>query len=242
MTVPAIAVELPGGPTPYKNRAHAGRQLARALRAAEPGPDALVLALPRGGVPVAFAVANDLRLPLDVMVVRKVGMPGHEEYAIGAIGSDGVRVLQRDIIDDNGLSPELLDALCDAALHELQRRERRYRGDRPPLQLAGRTIILVDDGIATGSSMRAALEVARAGRPARIIVAAPVGAPDSCEALAREADELVCPLQPPRFHAVGNWYQRFDQTSDEEVIKLLTAAWRSGDRAGRRDELIEGRS
>ncbi|QYF96146.1 phosphoribosyltransferase [Massilia sp. PAMC28688] len=218
-----------GGTTPYKHRAHAGRQLARALRAITPGPDALVLALPRGGVPVAFAVASELKLPLDIMVVRKVGMPGHEEYAIGAIGSDGVRVLQRDIINDRQIPPERLDALCAAALHELHRRERLYRGQRPPPQLAGRTVILVDDGIATGSSMRAACEVARAGHPARLILAAPVGAPDTCAALAREADALVCPLQPPRFRAVGQWYQRFDQTSDEEVARLLEQAWRHQD-------------
>lgn len=210
---------------PYRNRAHAGRQLARPLRDALRGDDAIVLALPRGGVPVAHAVAAGLHLPLDILLVRKIGMPGHEEFAIGAIGSGGVRVLQNDVVQAAGISATTLATLCDAATHELNRRERRYRAARPPPALFRRTVILVDDGIATGASMRAAIAVARASEPARLIVAAPVGAPDSCAALAPLADQLVCPLQPPRFQAVGQWYKQFDQTSDDEVIDLLTDAW-----------------
>lgn len=216
---------------PYRHRVHAGRQLAKALRAElSDGEDAIVLALPRGGVPVAYAVAAGLHLPLDILLVRKIGMPGHEEYAIGAVGSGGVQVVQRDVLEAAGIDSATLEALCDTATRELDRRERHYRGARPPPDLCRRTVILVDDGIATGASMRAAIAVARASDPARLIVAAPVGAPDSCAALAPLADLLVCPLQPPRFHAVGQWYRQFDQTSDEEVVGLLTDAWHA--RAG----------
>lgn len=212
-------------PTPYRNRAHAGRQLARALRGQLHEEDAIVLALPRGGVPVAHAVAAGLHLPLDILLVRKLGMPGHEEFAVGAIGSGGVRVLRKDVVKAAGIDAATLAAMCDTATRELNRRDRHYRGGRPPPPLAQRTVILVDDGIATGASMRAAIAVARASGPARLIVAAPVGAPDTCAALARLVDQLVCPLQPPRFHAVGQWYRQFDQTSDEEVIELLTDTW-----------------
>lgn len=211
---------------PYRHRAQAGRQLAKALRS-ELGnsDDAIVLALPRGGVPVAHAVASGLHLPLDILLVRKIGMPGHEEFAIGAVGSGGVRVLQQEAVQAAQISTATLAALCEVATRELNRRDRHYRGARPAPDLCQRTVILVDDGIATGSSMRAAIAVARASGPARLIVAAPVGAPESCAALAPLVDQLVCPLQPPRFHAVGQWYKQFDQTSDAEVVDLLTDAW-----------------
>ena len=211
---------------PYKDRAHAGKKLARALQAEVDDPQALVLALPRGGVPVGAALAGALGLALDILLVRKIGMPGHEEYAIGAVGSGGVTVLERHAVQESGLAPEAIDALCASALQELTRRARHYRGARPWPVLRGRTVVLVDDGIATGASMRAALEVVSAGEPGRVVIAAPVGAPDSCAALAPLADALVCPLQPPHFHAVGRWYRQFEQTADDEVVDLLIQAWR----------------
>lgn len=212
---------------PYKDRTHAGKLLARALRSEVDDPHALVLALPRGGVPVGAAVAAVLGLQLDILLVRKIGMPGHEEYAIGAVGSGGVTVLERHAVQESGLPQEAIEALCAAAMGELTRRERHYRGGRPWPDVRGRTVVLVDDGIATGASMRAALEVVSAGEPGRIIIAAPVGAPDSCAALAPLAAALVCPLQPPRFHAVGQWYRQFEQMGDDEVVDLLTLAWRT---------------
>lgn len=213
----------------YRDRTQAGRQLARLLRPHADDPGAIVLALPRGGVPVAYEIAHALHLPLDLLVVRKLGMPGHEEFAIGAIGSGGVRVLQDDVIDACGLAADAVSAVCQVANRELARREALYRGARPLPALAGRTVIVVDDGIATGSTMRAAVEVVRAQHAARVIVAAPVGAPDTCAALAEFADALVCPLQPPGFMSVGQWYKEFDQTSDEEVLSLVSRAWREHD-------------
>lgn len=211
----------------YKDRRQAGRKLARALRAVLDDPDALILALPRGGVPVAFDVAREFLLPLDILLVKKLGMPGHEEFAIGAVGRGGVRVLQPEALEVGGICPDRLETICDRTVAELERRHRQYCGGRPLLDLADRTVVLVDDGIATGASMRAAIAVAEAGKPARIIVAAPVGAPDTCAALAPLVSALVCPLQPASFHAVGQWYRAFDQTSDEEVIDLLALAWRA---------------
>jgi predicted phosphoribosyltransferase len=202
---------------PFRNRIHAGKQLALALRDYAYDPGAIVLALPRGGVPVGFAVAQALGLALDILLVRKLGMPGHEEFAIGAVASGGVRVLQRDLVHDVGISAAALEAMCARQMAELERRERLYRGARPPPPLAGHTVILVDDGLATGSSMRAA----------RTVVGVPVGAADTCIALEPEVDELVCPLQPPGFRAVGQWYRHFDQTTDDEVIDLLAQAWRA---------------
>ena len=211
---------------PFRNRIHAGRQLAQALPAELHGSDAIVLALPRGGVPVGFVVAKELELELDILLVRKLGLPGHEEFAMGALGSGGVRVLQPDVLRVFGVSHAKLDAICLREQQEIERRERQFRGQRPLPQLRGRTVILVDDGLATGSTMRAAIEVARASAPARIIVAVPVGAPDTCAALAPEVDQLVCLLRPPLFSAVGRWYQHFEQTSDDEVQDLLALAWR----------------
>ncbi|QOY92994.1 phosphoribosyltransferase [Massilia sp. UMI-21] len=209
----------------YKDRTHAGRQLAHCLRHYAGQPGLVVLGLPRGGVPVAFEVARALGAELDVLLVRKLGMPYNEEYAMGAIGSGGVRVLQPGVPGLMGVTQEQLDSITARELAELERRERRYRGGRAPPQLEGRCVILVDDGIATGASMLAAIRVARQHRVARLVVAAPVGAPDTIGRLEREADEVVCPLAPERFHAVGQYYRKFGQTEDEEVQDLLAQAW-----------------
>ena len=213
---------------PFRNRAHAGKQLALALQEYGIDAGAIVLALPRGGVPVGFAVAQALGLELDILLVRKLGMPGHEEFAIGAVASGGVRVLQRGVLQHAGLTPARLEQMCERELAEIARRERRYRGARPPPQLAGRTVILVDDGLATGSTMRAAIAATQAQEPApaRIVAAVPVGAADTCALLAPEVDQLVCLIRPHPFRAVSQWYRQFDQTSDDEVIDLLAQSWR----------------
>jgi putative phosphoribosyl transferase len=211
----------------FKNRVQAGKLLARQLAAWAHHPEAIVLALPRGGVPVGFAIAKTLGIDLDVLLVRKLGVPRHEEYAMGAVGSGGVRVLQEDVVAWEGVPAEAIEAVTARELREIERRDRLYRGGRAPLELGGRVAILVDDGLATGATMRAAVAVARQHGPARIIVALPVGQPDSCAALATEVDELVCLCMPPRFHAVSQWYKEFDQTSDEEVQDLLAIAWRA---------------
>jgi len=212
----------------YKDRTHAGRALARQLRAAlGPGDqdDLLVLGLPRGGVPVAFEVAQLLGAELDVVLVRKLGMPHHPELAMGAIGSGGVRVLQPGVPGLMGVTQEQVDEATRRELLELERRDRRYRGGRAWPQVGGRTVVVVDDGIATGATMEAALQVLRRQGPARLIVATPVGAPDSVARLNAEADAVVCPLVPPRFQAVGQFYRNFGQTGDEEVQDLLAQAW-----------------
>lgn len=214
-----------GTKPPFRHRSHAGRQLALALGEFAHRPDTLVLALPRGGVPVGFAIAQALDLELDVLLVRKLGLPGHEELAMGAIGSGGVRVLQPEVLHSFGVSPESLEAVCEREQAELARRERAFRGARPPPLLRRRQLILVDDGLATGSTMRAAIAVVRKAAPARIVVAVPVGAPDTCASLKREVDRLVCPVRPPAFGAVGRWYRHFDQTDDQEVQDLLALAW-----------------
>ena len=211
---------------PYRNRAHAGRQLARALAPHALGGAALVLALPRGGVPVGFAVARALGFALDILMVRKLGLPGHEEFAMGAIGSGGVCVVQPAILREFGVSQAALEAVCARELAELERRERVFRGARPAPPVRGRRVILVDDGLATGATMRAAIAVARAASPASVVAAAPVGAPDTCAALTAEVDALVCPLQPALFRAIGRWYRDFGQTTDGEVQELLARAWR----------------
>lgn len=209
----------------FRNRQHAGKLLARVLAARVDDPAALVLALPRGGVPVGFAVARDLGLALDVLIVRKLGLPGHEEYAIGAVGSGGVRVLQADAMATYGISPDEIEQLCQRELAEIARRERQFRGARPRPVLTGRTVILVDDGLATGSTMMAAIEIARRQHPARLIAAVPVAAGQSCVAIEPEVDELVCLIRPLNFRAVSQWYRQFEQTSDEEVQDLLAQAW-----------------
>lgn len=186
--------------------------------------DVIVLALPRGGVPVAFEVAKALHAPLDVFVVRKLGVPGHEEYAMGALAGGGVRVLNDEIVKRLGISDAAVDAVTRDELRELERRERLYRGDRPLPELRGRTVILVDDGLATGSTMLAAVKALRAQQPARIVVAVPTAAAETCARLRSDADEVVCATTPEPFRAVGMWYDDFSQTSDEEVRELLARA------------------
>jgi putative phosphoribosyl transferase len=208
----------------YRDREDAGRRLATELASYADRDAVVVLALPRGGVPVAFEVARLLHAPLDMFLVRKLGVPGHPELAMGAIASGGVRVLSHDIISQLVVTPEEVEAATTREGVELDRRDRLYRGDRPPTPLAGRTVILVDDGLATGATMEAAIQAVRQSNPARIIVAAPVGAAETCERLRALADEVVCASRPDHFQAVGLWYDRFDQTSDEEVIELLNRA------------------
>jgi putative phosphoribosyl transferase len=212
----------------FKNRAQAGKLLAKALGVYAHQPDAVVLALPRGGVPVAFAVAMTLDLELDILLVRKLGLPYQPEYAIGAVGSGGVRVLQPGVPGLLGVTQEQVDAITARELLEIERRTRLYRGGRAQPVLAGRTVIIVDDGIATGSTMLAAVQVARGHDARRVVVAAPVAPPDTLAALEAVADEVVCLAAPPHFRAVSQWYETFDQTSDEEVQDLLAMAWRSG--------------
>jgi putative phosphoribosyl transferase len=213
-------------PERFKDRTQAGKLLAQRLTAYAHRPDVLVLALPRGGVPVGFAVAQALGVELDVMLVRKLGMPGHEEYAMGAVGAGGVRVIQSGLIESGLVTVEAIEQATARELAEIERRERLYRAGRPPPDLAGRCVIIVDDGIATGATLRAAIEVARHSKVARLVVAAPVGAPDSVAALEPEVDEMVCLATPFGFHAVSPWYRHFDQTSDEEVQDLLAVSWR----------------
>lgn len=208
---------------PFRDRAEGGKALADRLRRFA-GTDALVLALPRGGVPVAFEVARALGLPLDVLIVRKLGLPGHEEFAIGAIASGGIRVLNESVLHRLGLTQQTVDAVAEREQAELERREREYRADLLPERIAGRTVIVVDDGLATGQSMRAAVRALRRQQPERIVVAVPVAAEDTCAALRGEADEVVCPVTPEPFYAVGMWYDDFSQTSDEEVRMLLARA------------------
>lgn len=208
----------------FRNRTDAGRKLAEMLTAYADRSDVLVLALPRGGVPVGFEVARALNVPLDVFLVRKLGLPGHEELAMGAIASGGVRVLNSEVVSRLGISDEVLDEVAANELRELKRRERAYRGDRPAPVLEGRTVILVDDGLATGSSMRAAVAALREQNPARVVMAVPVAPPDTYAAFQRETDEAICVEMPEPFYAVGSWYQDFSQTTDDEVRELLKQA------------------
>jgi len=208
----------------FLDRTEAGQVLAERLEAYANREDTIVLALPRGGVPVAFEVARALHAPLDLFLVRKLGVPGHEALEMGAIASGGVRVLNYDVIRQLGISSRVVDEAAAREQEELERRERAYRGDRPAPEVSGKTVILVDDGLATGSTMRAAVAALRALRPARIVVAVPVAAPDTCQDLQAEVDDLVCALTPPVFSAVSLWYRSFPQTSDEEVCRLFDAA------------------
>lgn len=210
----------------YRSRREAGQVLARLLQHYKGRDDVVVLALPRGGVPVAYEVARSLGAPLDVFLVRKLGVPGQEELAMGAIASGGVRVLVESVIRQLAIPPAIVQAAAEREGRELERRERDYRGDRPVPEVAGRTVILVDDGIATGASMRAAIAALRALRPARLVVAVPVAAPETCRELAALVDEVVCALTPERFTAVGLWYEDFSPTTDDEVRALLADAWR----------------
>lgn len=208
----------------FKDRFEAGRVLASKLTHFANRPDVVVLALPRGGVPIGFEVAKALNAPLDVFVVRKLGVPGYEELAMGAIASGGIRVLNEDLIRTLGIPQQVIDSMIEREQQELERRDREYREGRPPLDVRGRTVILVDDGLATGSSMRVAVRALRQKQPAQIVVAVPVASASTCSEFRSEVDEVICGVTPEPFWAVGQWYRDFSQTSDEEVRELLRQA------------------
>ncbi len=210
----------------FKDRREAGRLLAKALYSYQGREDVLVLALLRGGVPVAFEVASALGAPLEVLIVRKLGVPGHEELALGAIASGNVRVFNREIIAVLGIQPAVVEAVAAREAIELARREELYRGSRPMLPVAGRVVIVIDDGIATGATMRAAAQALRQLGAARVIVAAPTSARDSADILRHEADEVICLATPEPYHAVGLWYEQFEQIDDDEARRLLALAVR----------------
>jgi predicted phosphoribosyltransferase len=214
-------------PSRFRDRRDAGCLLAARLAAYTHRPDVIVLALPRGGVPVAYEVARALDAPLDVFVVRKLGVPGHEELAMGAVATGGVRVLNEPVVQSLRIPGHVIDAVAAREEEELRRRERLYRADRPPSDVRGRTVILIDDGLATGATMQAAVEALRQQEPARIVVAVPTGSPETCEALRGQVDEVVCAVTPEPFFAVGLWYEDFSQTTDEEVRELLARAARA---------------
>lgn len=208
----------------FQDRTEAGKLLAKQLTAYINQHDLLVLALPRGGVPVAFEIARALHAPLDVIVVRKLGVPGQEELAMGAIATGGVRILNNDVVQFLNIPNEFIEKVVANEQQELERRERLYRGDRPAYTVLGRAVILVDDGIATGATMRAAVAALKQQEYAHIVIAVPTAAPATCDEFANEVDELVCVMQPEPFFAVGYWYRQFSQTSDEEVRSLLERA------------------
>lgn len=216
----------------FRDRRDAGSKLARELLQYAHRPDVIVLALPRGGVPVAFEVALALHVPLDVFIVRKLGLPGQEELAIGAIASGGLRVLNENVIRMLHIPQEVIENIAERELKELQRRERLYRGNNPLPEVHDRTVILIDDGLATGASMRAAVAALRAQHSARLVVAVPVAAPETCESFQREVDEIVCAMTPEPFVGVGRWYEDFSQTTDEGVRLFLEDA--------RRRQLVPG--
>jgi predicted phosphoribosyltransferase len=209
---------------PYRDRRQAGVELAARLSHYSGHDAVVVLALPRGGVPVGVEVARSLGAPLDIFLVRKLGLPGHRELAMGAIASGGVRVLNEDVLSWYRVPASAVDDVAREEGAELERREREYRGAREPIDLRERIVILIDDGLATGSSMRAAVQAVRARGPGRIVVAVPVGSPDTCREFADIADEIVCARAPEQFAAVGQWYRDFSQTTDEEVRALLQSA------------------
>jgi putative phosphoribosyl transferase len=205
----------------FRNRTDAGRRLAGELADYAGREDVIVLGLPRGGLPVAYEIAVALDAPLDVFVVRKLGLPGHEEFGIGAIASGGVRVVDESVLRAYGVDRDTLDRITDRERRELERREHLYRDDRGFPSVQNRTVILVDDGLATGSTMRAAVAALRAEGPRAIVIAVPVGAPETCSAMKRIADDVVCLEAPEPFYAVGLWYEDFEQTTDEEVHDIL---------------------
>jgi putative phosphoribosyl transferase len=210
----------------FRDRTDAGRRLARQLVAYAGHADVLVLGLPRGGVPVAYEVARELDAPLDVFLVRKLGVPGQEELAMGAIASGGIRVLNDRVLAVVEVTEESIARVAAEEQRELERRERAYRGDRPVLDVGGATVILVDDGLATGSTMRAAALALRQQQPQRLVVAVPVAAAEVCAELRTEVDDIVCTMSPAPFHGVGMWYDDFSQTTDDDVRRLLAAAKR----------------
>jgi predicted phosphoribosyltransferase len=206
----------------FRDRLQAGRELGAVVAKRYGGrDDVIVLGLPRGGVPVAKGVAEALGAPLDVFIVRKLGVPGHEELAMGAIASGGVRVLNRDVLDYVPVSGQAIESVAAREQRELQRREQAFRGDKPPLDVSGKTVIVVDDGLATGSTMRAAVRALRQMGPAAVVVAVPVAAAQTCDELRAEADDVICLRTPEPFQAVGLWYEDFEQTTDDEVHDLL---------------------
>ena len=220
----------------FINRQEAGRKLASRLTKYTDRPDTIVLGVPRGGVPIAYEVATTLHLPLDVFVLRKLGVPGHEELAFGAIGSGGVRVLNSNVVEELGITAQHISSVTRAERQELERRERLFRGNRPPLDVHERIVILVDDGIATGASIRAAIAALRQMEPAALVIATPVAPLRTCNLLRPEVDELVCLEMPEPFYGVGQFYHDFSQVSDEEVTELLDRA--SQHRDERRAEKI----
>jgi putative phosphoribosyl transferase len=205
----------------FEDRAHAGRELAARLGVHEDRDDVVVLGLARGGVPVAAAAGHELRVEFDAFAVRKLGVPWQKELAFGAVASGGVRVLNAEVVRELPLPQEAIEEIAAREARELVLRERAYRGERPPAALEGRTVILVDDGIATGSSMRAAVQAVRSSAPATVLIAVPVAPSETCAALAQEVQRVVCVLTPHPFRAVGVWYEHFDQCTDEEVRRLL---------------------
>jgi putative phosphoribosyl transferase len=217
---------------PLRDRVQAGQALAAALRAYRGRHDVLVLALPRGGVPVACEVAEALGAEVDLMIVRKLGTPGQEELAMGAIASGGVRVLNRDVIEMLRISEHAIGEVERRERREIERREHAYRGTRPRPAVAGQCVILVDDGVATGATMRAAIAALRQSKPAKVIVAVPVAPPDTVDVLRGEADEVVCLATPEPFMAIGCWYVAFPQLSDDEVRMRLAQSWRARPAAG----------
>jgi predicted phosphoribosyltransferase len=212
----------------FRDRREAGRFLASRLAHYAGRPDVVVLALPRGGVPVAYEVARALNAPLDVFLVRKLGVPGHEELAMGAVATGGVRVLNERVVRALGMPAHVIDAVAQREQAELARRERAYRQGRPPPDVRGKTVILVDDGLATGATMRAAIRALRQIAPTRIVVAVPTASRDTCEALAAQVDEVVCATTPEPFYGVGAWYEDFSQTTDDEVRDMLARAEHAG--------------
>lgn len=209
----------------FRDRTDAGASLARELAAYANRQDVLVLGLPRGGVPVAYEVAKALGAPLDILLVRKLGAPGEQELAMGAIASGGVRVLNEDVVRMLGVPDSVIEAVTTKERHELDRRERLYRGGRPAPALQGKTVILVDDGIATGATVRAAIELVRQKRPAAVVVATPVAPASTCAELRARVDALICVMEPEDFLAIGFWYTSFPQTTDDEIRQLLGYAW-----------------
>ena len=209
----------------YSNRSEAARLLAAALQPYAGRSDVLVLGLPRGGVPVAYEVAQTLKAPLDLMLVRKLGVPGHAELAMGAIATGGIRVLNTEVIEELGISDAAIERVTAREQQELQRRDQVYRGHRPPPDMEGRCVILVDDGLATGATMRSAIAAVRQQQPAQLVVAVPVAPPHTVAVLREEADEVVCPATPEPFFSIGLWYEEFAPVTDEEVRVLLKQSW-----------------
>jgi predicted phosphoribosyltransferase len=212
----------------FRNRREAGRLLAATLTEYANRPDVIVLALPRGGVPVAHEVARALDAPLDIFLVRKLGVPGHEEFAFGAIASGGVRVINDQVVRELRIPPHAIDQIAAKEQQELERRERLYRGGRPVPNVRGRTVILVDDGLATGATMYAAVTALRQQGAGRIVVAVPIASSDACTGLSRQVDQIICAVTPEPFHAVGLWYEDFLPTTDEQVRDLLASGTRAG--------------